>query len=122
MKYLKQFGIIITLSFLGEILHEVIPLPVPASIYGIVILFICLETGHIKVQSVKETSQFLIGIMPVMFIPAAVGLIDSWEIMKNQLLVYLLIAILTTFVVMIAAGKVTQCIIRKSGKGEAANE
>lgn len=122
MKYLKQFGIIIALSFLGEILHEVIPLPVPASIYGIIILFICLETGLLKVQSVKETSQFLIGIMPVMFIPAAVGLIDSWEIMKNQLLVYLLITVLSTFVVMIAAGKVTQFIIRKSGKGAGTNE
>ncbi len=121
MKYLKQFGIIIALSFLGEVLHAVIPLPIPASIYGIVILFTCLITGVIKVESIKETSQFLIEIMPVTFVPAAVGLIDSWEILKGNLLVYIVIIILTTLVVMIVSGRVTQWIIRRSGKGEDTN-
>lgn len=122
MKYLKQFGIIIALSFLGEILHAIIPLPIPSSIYGIIILFICLETKLIKVESVKETSSFLIEIMPVMFIPAAVGLIDSWETMKNHIFVYVMITILTTFFVMIVSGKVTQFIIQKLQKGDSQNE
>ena len=72
MKYLKQFGIIIGISFVGEILHRVIPLPVPASIYGIVLLFVLLESKILPIDSVRETGKFLVEIMPVMFIPAAV--------------------------------------------------
>ena len=75
LKYLRQFGIILAIAFAGEILNHIIPLPVPASIYGIVILFFCLQFRILKVSAVKEVSSFLIEIMPVMFIPAAVGLL-----------------------------------------------
>ena len=78
MKYLRQFMIILLVSFVGELLKYAIPLPVPASIYGLVILFILLETGVLKLEAVKDTAIFLIEIMPLMFIPAGVGLMESW--------------------------------------------
>ncbi len=112
MKYLKQFGIIIAISFFGELLNRFLPLPVPASIYGIVILFVLLETGIIKKESVKDVSRFLIEIMPVMFVPAAVGLIESFDIMKQNLVVYIVITVITTFVVMVISGRVTQSVIK----------
>lgn len=77
MKLIKQFIYIIAFTFIGELLHFLIPLPIPASIYGIVLLFIALMKKWVKVSDIRETSTFLIAIMPVMFIPAAVGLIDS---------------------------------------------
>ena len=77
MKYLKQFGIILVLSFIGELLNHVLPLPVPSSIYGIILMFICLKTGLIPLEEVDETGRFLIEIMPLMFIPAAVGLLED---------------------------------------------
>ena len=66
MKYLKQFLIILTISFIGEILNKYIPLPVPASIYGIVIMLLCLLLKIIKLEQVKDAADFLIAIMPVM--------------------------------------------------------
>ena len=60
MKYLKQFLIIIAISMIGEILKYLLPLPVPASIYGMVILFVGLMTGIIKLESVREAGKFLI--------------------------------------------------------------
>lgn len=119
MRILKQFGIILSISFLGEFLHALLPLPVPASIYGIVVLFACLELKLLPVSAVKETSSFLIQIMPVMFIPAAVGLIDAWSVVKSSILQYLAITVVSTFAVMIVAGRVTQAIIRRSKKKEA---
>lgn len=113
MKYLKQFLIIIAFSFLGELLHYLLPLPIPASIYGIVLLFTALELKWIKVKDIFETSSFLIAIMPVMFIPAAVGLVDSWGSIGSNWLAYIIITVLTTFVVMASAGLVTQYVIRK---------
>ena len=113
MKYLKQFGIIAGIALIGELLHYLIPLPVPASIYGIVILFVLLESGLLKAEAIRETAHFLVEIMPVMFIPAAVGLMDSWDIIKPSWPVYLLITLVSTILVMGVSGCVTQWICRK---------
>ena len=77
MKYIFQFLVIMVFAFIGEVLHHFIPLPVPASIYGIVLLFLALELRIVKVSDVKETSSFLIAVMPLMFLPPAVGVIES---------------------------------------------
>lgn len=77
MKYIRQLGIILLVSFLGELLHYLLPLPVPASIYGIVLLFAALETRLLKADAIRETSAFLLEIMPMLFVPAGVGLWKS---------------------------------------------
>ena len=82
MKFLRQFMIILLLSFLGEVLKMFIPLPIPASVYGLVLMLVCLMTGVLKTSQVKDAAFFLIEIMPVMFIPAAAGLIDSWGVLR----------------------------------------
>lgn len=112
MKYLKQFFLIILISFIGEILHAVIPLPIPASIYGIVLLFTGLMTHIVPPEAVRDVGTFLIEIMPVMFVPAAVGLIESWNFLSDKLLSYVIIIFATTFVVMAVTGIVTQKVIR----------
>ena len=116
MKYIKQFLIILAISFAGEILSSLIPFPIPASIYGIVILFAGLVTEIIPYESVKETGHFLVEIMPVMFIPAAVGLLEAWGIIKDSLFAYILLTIVTTILVMVVAGKVTQFVAKKGEK------
>lgn len=122
LKYIKQFFIIILISFIGELLNTFIPLPIPASIYGIVLMFLALEFKIIPLDSVKETGKFLIEIMPIMFVPAAVGLIDSWAILKPSIVEYAVITVVTTFVVMAVSGLVTQAFVKKSEKGEKADE
>ena len=79
MKYIKQFAIIITFSFAGEVLRALLPLPVPASIYGLVLMLLGLVLHIIPLDSVKDTAKFLVEVMPLMFIPAAVGLTESWD-------------------------------------------
>ena len=83
MKYVRQFWIILLISAIGEGLHVLIPLPVPASVYGLVIMLIALGTHIIKLEQVKEAAEFLIEIMPVMFIPAGVGLLTAWGVLKD---------------------------------------
>ena len=103
-------------AFLGELLHHFIPLPIPASIYGIVLLFLALETKILKVRDIKETSSFLIAIMPLMFLPPAVGVIESWNILRESWFPYVVVTLISTIVVMGVSGRVTQGIIRKGGK------
>ncbi len=116
MKYVIQFLIIAAFAFIGELLHWFIPLPIPASIYGIVLLFIALELKWVKVSDIREVSSFLIAVMPIMFIPAAAGLMESWGAVKSSVWEYALITIVSTFVVMGVSGAVTQFVIWRGKK------
>lgn len=115
MKFLRQFMIILLLSFLGEVLKMFIPLQIPASVYGLVLMLLCLVTGILKTSQVKEAAFFLIEIMPVMFIPAAAGLIDSWKVLQPLLLPILVITVVITIFVMVVTGKIAQMIAQKRG-------
>ena len=116
MKWMKQFGIILLISFVGEILEKWIPLPIPASIYGIILLFLCLKLNNIPHEAVHETGKFLIEIMPLMFIPAAVGLLETWDVIAPAWLEYVAVTVISTWVVMIVSGRVTQFVIRRKRK------
>jgi holin-like protein len=116
LRYLKQFTIILFVSFLGELLHCLIPLPVPASIYGLLLMLAALCTGIIKLSAVRDTAKFLIEIMPIMFIPAAVGLLDSWSVLQPVWLPVVVITLVSTVVVMGVSGVVAQFVIRKDRK------
>ncbi len=103
-------------SFVGEILHAVLPLPIPASIYGLVLMLALLMTGALKLSAVEDAGKFMIEIMPVMFIPAGVGLMESWGELKAALVPVLVITLVSTIVVMVVSGRVTQAVIRMEKK------
>lgn len=113
MKYLRQLLIILFISLIGEVLKMIVPLPVPASIYGMAIMFLCLMTGIVKLESVKDTGKFLVEIMPVMFIPAGVGLMSSWGILKPVLVPVAVVTVVVLVAVMAVTGRVSQLVIRK---------
>lgn len=116
MKYVRQFAIILAVTCIGELLKYFIPLPVPASIYGLVIMLLLLMTKVVRLEKVKETAEFLVEIMPVMFIPAGVGLLVSWEQLQPVLLPVIVITVVSTFAVMIVTGKVTDFLTKGSKK------
>ena len=112
MQYLRQFMIVSGIALIGELLSFLIPLPIPARIYGIALMFYLLTSGRLKLESVKAVSVFLIAVMPVMFIPATVGLIESFSQLRGSLLAYAVILVVSTVAVMAVSGLVTQRIIR----------
>ena len=116
MKYVKEFGIILIVSLVGELLNYFLPLPVPASIYGLVLMLALLMTGALKLDAVEDAGKFMIEIMPVMFIPAGVGLMESWGELKAVLVPVLVITLVSTIVVMVVSGRVTQAVIRLEKK------
>ena len=111
VKLLYQFGIIMFVTFLGEFLHCLIPLPIPASIYGLLLMLAGLMTKVIKLEQVKIAADFLIEIMPPMFIPAAVGLIVTWSDLKAILVPVLVITCITTVFVMVVTGRTAQAVM-----------
>lgn len=124
MKYLRQFMIILLFSLLGETLKYVLPLPIPSSIYGMILLFVSLMTGIIKLDQVETVGKLLIEIMPIMFIPAGVKIMASWSVLEPMIVPVSVITVVVLIVVMIATGRVSQAIIRLDSKkeGEDKNE
>ena len=124
MKYLRQCMIILLFSLLGETLKYVLPLPIPSSIYGMILLFVSLMTGIIKLDQVENVGKLLIEIMPIMFIPAGVKIMASWSVLEPMIVPVSIITVVVLIVVMIATGRVSQAIIRLDSKkeGEDKNE
>lgn len=123
MKYIYQFAIILLVSALGELLKYFIPLPIPASIYGLVLMLIALITGIIKLEKIEATADFLLDIMTIVFIPGGVGLITAWEPIRAMFVPAMVIIIVTSVLMMGVTGMVTQFMISlKSKKEEKGNE
>ena len=116
MKYIRQMTIILSVTCVAEILKYFIPLPIPASIYGLVLMFLLLVTGLVKLPQVKETAEFLVEIMTIMFIPATVGLMENWDVLRPILVPLIVIIPVTTVLVMGITGRTAQHILRRGGK------
>ena len=115
MKYVKQIVIILVFTALGELLSAIIPFPIPAAIYGIVLMLIALGTGVLKTEAVKEAASFLTGIMPILFVPPAVRILEYWGIIGSSMATIVIITVLTTFLVFAVSGLVTQWIMKRKG-------
>ena len=101
VKLLRQFLVIMAVSFVGEILHAVLPLPIPASIYGLVLMLALLMTGALKLDAVEDAGKFMM---------------ESWGELKAVLVPVLVITLVSTIVVMVVSGRVTQAVIRLEKK------
>lgn len=111
MKYLIQMMIIGGITFLGEMLHVLIPLPVPASVYGMAILFVCLCLHIIREEQIQETAQWLLAVMPVMFIGPGVEIMEHYTKIADSLLPFAAVVLISTVLVMAATGLTVQGIM-----------
>ncbi|MDD7646987.1 MAG: CidA/LrgA family protein [Ruminococcus bromii] len=118
MKHLSQITLIATVSFAGELLHYLLPLPVPGSIYGLVLMLLLLMTRVIRVDQVKTVGDWLITLMPVMFVGPTVGLMSSYDSYKDFLIPVFAISLVTTVITMAASGLTAQGLIRLREKKE----
>ncbi len=116
MQYVKQFMVIIVFSLVGQALETLVPLPVPASIYGLVLLLLALLTGLVKLENVKGTADFLVSVMPVLLIAPAVKVLEYWGIIAPNAGAILVISVFTTGAIFAVSGLVTKWL--QKGRGE----
>ena len=115
MKYLSQFLIIMGFTLAGEALQRIVPLTIPASVWGLALLFTALCTGIVKLEQVKEVGGFLASILPILFVAPAVGIVENWSLISDQLLPIFLLLAATTFLVFGISGCLTQILMKKGG-------
>lgn len=92
-----------------------LPLPVPASVYGLLLLLAALNFRIVRLEDVKEVGSYLTGIFPLLFVPAAAGVMELWVEMGQMLIPILIAVIPVTVLVMVSAGKTTQAL---TGRGK----
>ena len=115
MKYLSQFLIILGFTFLGEALQRLLPLPIPASVWGLTLLFAALCLKIVKVEQVKEAGAFLTSILPLLFVAPAVGIVEHWQLISGQIIPIALLLLGSTALTFGIAGRVTGLFLKKGG-------
>ena len=117
MKYLSQFLIIMGFTLAGEALQRLIPLSIPASVYGLALLFAALCLGLVKVEQVKEVGGFLTSILPILFVSPTVGIVEHWALIRPQLLPIALLLVASTVLTFGISGRTAQRLAKKGGEG-----
>ena len=118
MKYLKQIVLILLFTLIGEVLHLVIPFPIPAAIYGLVLLFLALSLKIIKLRQVADAAQYLVNIMGVFFVSPVVNILTYWGVIAPNVGAICVIFVTTTALVFAVSGLVTKALLRKEAHDE----
>lgn len=113
MRYLRQLMIVLIPYIIGTILQLTLNLPIPGSVIGLILLFVALQIGIVKVEMIEELCEFLLSNMSFFFIPAGVGLMTAFGVLKGKWVPFTIIVILSTFMVWI----VTALVVKTLRKG-----
>ena len=119
MKYFPQFMIILGFSLMGELFQALIPLPISASIYGMVLLFLALCIGLVKPEKVSVAADWLIGIMPLLFIAPAANILFYFDVIAPALASIVAVIVVSTLVIFAVAGTITKLLVKKEDEENA---
>ncbi len=118
MKHLYSFTVILVFTFLGELLNYFLPFPIPASVYGLILLFLGLRLKIVKLEKIEELGNTMIGLLPFLFVPPVVNLLGCWDVVRRNLLAIMGIIIISTVAIFFISGKLSQIVIDRRGAEE----
>ncbi len=118
MKYLHQALILAAITFAAEIIKYLLPLPIPVSIYGLILLFLLLKTGVLPLDKIEDVGNLLLELMPLLLVPASVSFVTALDTIQAMLLPVLIMGLVGTLLVMILTGRVAQAVIRRRKEDE----
>lgn len=119
MKIIKQIGIVFSVCWLSVLVEKILPFAFPASVIGMILLFICLLSGLLKIEHIQDKADFLLENMAFFFIPAGVSIINYFDVLKNtwlQLILICVISTVITFAVTALSVRLTVHLLNTYGK------
>ncbi|EJO5346341.1 CidA/LrgA family protein [Clostridium botulinum] len=116
MRLLRQLGIILLICLLGEAIHDFFKLPIPGNVIGMILLFLFLSSGIIKLNKVNYISKFLLDHLAFFFIPAGVGILSCMPMLEGKWLTFLGICLITTIITIVVTGWTIQLYIKLTKK------
>jgi len=116
LKYLRQLAIIFSFCILGEVIKHIFHLNIPSNVIGMLLLLGALCSGIVKLSMLEEMSNLLLEHLPFLFIPAGVGLITCFSLIKNSLVKFSVIIIISTLIVLAITGLTIELLMRRKAK------
>lgn len=113
MKVLIEFSIILFFYGLGEAISYLLPFNFSGSIIGMVLLFIALLLQWVRLSQINTVSAFFLRYMPLFFIPAGVSVINSYSLIKMEILPIISVLLLSTILVLILTSLIVDFFVKK---------
>lgn len=122
MKHLFSLMLFFGISVLGDFISNITRIPVPGNILGMIMLFVLLCLKVVKLEDIKKTGTFLIDNMLLFILPSAVGIIATYYMVADKIVLYVLMNIITTILVFIVTAYSAQGLIKIREKRQAKSE
>ena len=114
MRILLQLALILGICYAGDLIHDFTGIPVPGNILGMLILLLLLCLKIVKLEQIREISDFFLKRLAFFFLPPAIGLMLVGDDIKSQWPLLLFLCIVITIVTMAATGWTVQLLSKKS--------
>ncbi len=121
MKYAFQLMIILGICLIGELLNKLLPLTIPGSVYGLLLLFFLLVTKMIRLEQVEGAANCLMTLMPLFFLEPSVRLMESFGLIRGSLPAMAAAILLSFGAVVVVTGKTAQWIVRYTRRRKEGN-
>lgn len=120
IRIIVQLALLYVISFIGGVLHNLLHIPLPGSIIGLVLLFIGLSVKVIPAKWMEDGAGFILAYLPLFFIPATVGVINYPSLLSWSGALLLVVVVISTMITMVAAGTMSQVLekqrLKRMGK------
>ena len=112
MAILLQIGVVLLICLLSEIVSLLLPFPFPGTVIAMIILFILLAAGVIKVGHIRQKAEFMLKNMAFFFIPAGVGIMEYFDVLKSCIVPFIVICVVSTILTFAATAGTVALIMR----------
>jgi holin-like protein len=96
MKIILQIAVVFGICWIGSIISSVLPFPFPSSVISMILLFVLLLVGVIRIEHIKEKAEFLKQNMAMFFVPAGVAIMDNYGYVQGKIVPLLFICLVST--------------------------
>lgn len=118
MRILGQIGIVLGVCLAGEGLAMALPFAFPGSIIAMVLLFLLLLTRVVHPRHIQEKASFMLKNMAFFFIPAGVGILENFDLLKSSWLPFLAVCLITTVLTFAATAYTVQGVMALCARRE----
>lgn len=112
--FFHQVLVLAIIMLLSNIIESFMPIPMPASVIGLVLLFIALCTGIVKLGEVEKVGTTLTNNIGFLFVPAGISVINSLGVLSQSPILIILLIIISTILLLLCTGFFSQMLITKS--------
>jgi holin-like protein len=116
LQIIYQIAILYVFTWIGNVIHHIFPIPIPGSIIGLILLLICLSLKIIPLKIIENGANFLLAYLPLLFIPAMIGIMNYPSLFSISGAILCLIGIVSTIVTMLVSGTASQFLEKKTLK------